>query len=97
MVIVTGSLTAKDDAFDRLRDEALAHVHRSRTEAGCLSHAVFVDCENPLRLFFYEEWESDEALRMHFAQSGSSAFIAVARMLASVMTGPTIIRTASRA
>jgi len=83
MLIVTGSLVARQDAFDELRAAALEHVRRSRKEPGCLSHAVHVDCENPLRLVFIEEWESREALLAHFAVPDSRGFVKAARALAS--------------
>jgi quinol monooxygenase YgiN len=83
MLIVTGSLVARQDSFDQLRAEALEHVRRSRGEPGCLSHAVHVDCENPLRLVFIEEWESREALLAHFAMPESRGFVKAARGLAA--------------
>jgi quinol monooxygenase YgiN len=95
MLVVTGSLTARQDTFDELRAEALAHVRRSRNEAGCLSHAVHVDCENPLRLVFVEEWESRDALLTHFAVPESRAFVKSARALA-VESSPIGIFDANR-
>jgi len=86
MLIVTGSVTARPDTFQNLLDAALAHVGRSRTEPGCLTHSVHVDCENPLRLFFYEEWADRPALDAHFAQAGSAEFMAAARELAASST-----------
>ena len=56
MIVVTGSVTARADSFDEVRKLSLEHVRRSRTEPGCISHAVHVDCENPLRLVFFEQW-----------------------------------------
>ncbi len=83
MIIVTGSVTARPDSFDALREASLAHVHRSRTEDGCLLHSVQADCENPLRLFFYEQWRDMAALKLHFAQPGSADFMAAVRSLAA--------------
>lgn len=83
MIIVTGSVTARPDSFEALRQASLDHVHRSRTEPGCISHSVQVDCENPLRLFFFERWEDMAALRTHFVQPGSTAFIAAVSDLAA--------------
>ena len=82
MIIVTGSVTARTDTFERLRDASLAHVLRSRSEDGCISHSVQVDCENPLRLFFYERWRDMAALQVHFEQPGSLTFVKAARELA---------------
>jgi quinol monooxygenase YgiN len=83
MLIVTGSLVAREKTLDELRARALEHVRRSRGEPGCLSHAVHVDCENPLRLVFIEEWESREALLAHFAVPESRGFVKAARALAA--------------
>jgi quinol monooxygenase YgiN len=67
MIVVTGSVTARQDSFDEVRKLSLEHVHRSRGEPGCISHAVHVDCENPLRLVFFEQWADRAALLNHFA------------------------------
>lgn len=83
MIIVTGSVTARPGTFEELRQASLDHVHRSRTEPGCISHSVQVDCENPLRLFFFERWSDRDTLEAHFRQPGSAAFIAAARSLAA--------------
>jgi quinol monooxygenase YgiN len=53
----------------------LDHVERSRKEPGCISHDVHVDCQNPMRLFFFEQWADETALRTHFAVEGSKAFV----------------------
>lgn len=79
MIIVTGSVTARADSFAALREASLAHVHRSRLEEGCLLHSVQVDCENPLRLFFYEQWRDMAALKTHFAQPGSHELLKAVR------------------
>jgi hypothetical protein len=50
MILVTGSVMARRETFDEVRRLSLEHVHRSRAEPGCMSHAVHVDCDNPLRL-----------------------------------------------
>lgn len=90
MIIVTGSVTARPDSFEPLRQACLDHTERSRTEDGCLSHAVHADAENPLRLFFYEEWTDMVALRAHFRQPGSAAFIAAVREHAAASTPPAV-------
>ena len=74
-LIVRGDVTARPESFERLLEASLAHVARSRTEAGCIEHGVAVDAENPLRLVFFEIWADAAALRTHFAQPGSAEFI----------------------
>jgi len=75
MIIVTGSILARADSFDDVLRLSLAHVERSRKEPGCISHAVHVDCENALRLFFFEQWADQDALRAHFAVPATREFV----------------------
>ena len=87
MIIITGAVTARPDTFDELRAVALEHVHRSRLEPGCLSHAVYVDAENPLQLFFFETWQDRAAVATHFAVPASGAFVRAASKLAAAQMG----------
>jgi quinol monooxygenase YgiN len=86
MIVVTGSVTARADRFDEVRRLSLEHVHRSRTEPGCISHAVHVDCENPPRLVFFEQWADRDALLAHFAVPASREFVRALQSLASEAT-----------
>jgi quinol monooxygenase YgiN len=83
MIVVTGSVTAREDSLTEIRKLSLDHVHRSREEAGCISHAVHVDCENPLRLVFIERWADRAALLAHFAVPASRDFVRALQPLAS--------------
>ena len=87
MIIITGAIVARHDTFDELRAISLEHVHRSRLEPGCLSHAVHVDAEDPLRLFFYETWADRAAVATHFAVPESRAFVRAAGKLAAAQVG----------
>ena len=75
MILVTGSILAREEAFDDVLHSCLEHVERSRKEPVCISHDVHVDCQNPMRLFFFEQWADEAALRTHFAVEGSKAFV----------------------
>jgi quinol monooxygenase YgiN len=75
MILVTGSILAREEAFDDVLRLSLEHVERSRKEPGCIFHAVHVDCQNPLRLFFFEQWADEAALRAHFAVPASREFV----------------------
>ncbi len=86
MIVVTGSVTARPDTFDEVRKLSLEHVHRSRTEPGCISHAVQVDCENPLKLVFFEQWADRAALLTHFAVPASRDFVRALQSLAAAAT-----------
>ena len=86
MIVVTGSVTAREDTIDAVRELSLEHVHRSRQEPGCISHAVHVDCENPLRLVFIEQWADHAALQAHFAVPASRNFVRALQPLAAATT-----------
>lgn len=86
MIVVTGSVTARQDSFDEIRRLSLEHVHRSRGEPGCISHAVYVDGENALRLVFFEQWADRAALLNHFAVPASRDFVKSLQALAAAAT-----------
>jgi quinol monooxygenase YgiN len=88
MIVVTGSVTTRQDSFDEARRLSLEHVHRSRREHGCISHAVHIDCENPLRLVFIEQWADRAALAAHFTVPASRDFVCALAPLAAA--SPTI-------
>lgn len=75
MVLVIGSMVVREDALDAALGLSLEHVRRSRTEPGCVSHAVHQDAENPHRLVFVEAWADAAALAQHFALPASRAFV----------------------
>jgi len=86
MIVVTGSVIARQETLDEILRLSLEHVHRSRSEPGCLSHAVHIDCENPLRLVFVERWADRDALLAHFAVSASREFVKALQPLAAATT-----------
>ena len=86
MILVTGSVTAREESVNEVRQLSLEHVHRSRNEPGCISHAVHIDCENPLRLVFVEQWADRAALLDHFAVPASRDFVRALQPLAATAT-----------
>jgi quinol monooxygenase YgiN len=82
LIIITGSILSSPESFEELRALSLDHVRRSRSEPGCLSHAVHVDVENPLRLVFLETWLDRAAVAAHFAAPESRGFVKAAARLA---------------
>ncbi len=56
MSMVTGEAVATPDTADEIQGITIAHVERSRLEAGCPSHDVHVGVENPSRFVFVERW-----------------------------------------
>ena len=83
MIIVTGNILAKTETLDELLSLGLEHSRRSRSEPGCLAHALHRDCENPMRLVFFEEWTDHAALAEHFKLPTSRLFAKKAFALAA--------------
>ena len=83
MLIVTGSIAARADTFEALREASLIHVARSLAEPGCLQHGVAVDADDGLRLVFVERWVDRAALDAHFKVPASRAFGAQAASLST--------------
>jgi quinol monooxygenase YgiN len=83
MIVVMGSVLVQEARMTEALKMGLEHVHRSRTEPGCISHAVHVDCENPLRLVFVEEWSDHAALQAHFKVPASKQFVVAMSSLAT--------------
>jgi quinol monooxygenase YgiN len=92
MIIVTGTILARQDSFAQVLKLSREHVERSRKEDGCISHDVHVDTENPLRLFFFERWRDEGALRAHFAVPASREFVKGLRGLIVETSGTEIWR-----
>ena len=66
MILVLGSVVAMEGRVAEALALSREHVARSRTEPGCIAHAVHQDTENPLCLVFVERWASQEVLWEHF-------------------------------
>jgi quinol monooxygenase YgiN len=83
MIIVTGSVRARPDAIGEVLRLSLEHVHRSRTEPGCLLHSVHRDVEDELRVVFVEHWADKAALAAHFEVPASNEFVQAVTSLAA--------------
>ncbi len=81
MIVVLGSVVTREGSFAQALTLSQEHVARSRLEPGCIAHAVHRDTENPARLVFVEQWESEAALWQHFKVPAARAF---ARALAGL-------------
>jgi quinol monooxygenase YgiN len=53
-----------------------------------------VDAEEPLRLFFYEQWTDMAALKVHFRAPGTATFIAAVREFAAASEAPALFEAA---
>ncbi len=85
MIVVLGSVLAREGCVPQVLALSREHVNRSRAEPGCVSHAVHQDAENPQRLVFVEQWASKDALWQHFKIPASRSFAkSVAALAAEV-------------
>ena len=82
MLIVLGSVTARDDTHAEVLRLSRDHVARSLQEPGCLRHEVMPDLADPRRLVFVEQWASAEDLFRHFKVPASMAFARAVGQLA---------------
>ncbi|MFA7262990.1 MAG: putative quinol monooxygenase [Caulobacter sp.] len=83
MIVVTGWILAKPDTLAELIAIGQEHCRRSRAEPGCISHDLYIDSENGLRLFFFERWADRAALAVHFAVPESNDFVRAVRALSA--------------
>jgi quinol monooxygenase YgiN len=83
MILVLGSLVAREGCVAQALALSREHVIRSRAEPGCIAHNVHQDVENPQRLVFVEQWASQEALWEHFNVPASRSFAKSLGLLAA--------------
>lgn len=74
MVIVAGTITVDpskrtqlETAFDRMRAATLK-------EAGCIEYQAYADRKDPSTVLVFEKWQSEDALRAHFATPHMAEF-----------------------
>ncbi len=75
MIIISASIAVPPAERAEIIALCIEHSARSRAEPGCLSHHIHADCEDPDRLFFYEEWQDEAAVAAHFAVPQSGDFV----------------------
>ena len=67
MIVVVGRVRTDADKRDALVRVGQAVAKASRAESGCISYRLYEDTEIEHDFVFVEEWESNEALQLHFA------------------------------
>jgi len=75
MIVVVGRVQTDSEKRAELVRIGQAVAAASRQESGCISYRVYEDTERENEFVFVEEWESDEALRRHFASSHIGEFM----------------------
>lgn len=77
MLIVSGLMKFRPDRIADARREALVIMEASKAEAGCRTYELSAQVADPLTFRLFEEWESAEALTLHFQTSHFKAFAAL--------------------
>lgn len=75
MIIVLGSIIAAPGKLQEALHISQTHVVRARQVAGCLSHGVHIDSENPERLVFVEQWVDQASIWGHIQSPQTRAFV----------------------
>jgi len=65
LIIVTSRVSAKPGMRDKFIEAAAPCIMRTREEKGNLRYELYVSAEDKTSLFFFEEWESMDALQTH--------------------------------
>jgi quinol monooxygenase YgiN len=79
MIVVVGRVLTDAEKRAELVRVGQAVAAASRLEPGCISYRLYEDTERENEFVFVEEWESDDALRRHFATAHVTAFLAEIR------------------
>jgi len=74
MIIVSGIMTFRPEAHDRVVEGARTLMAETRKEAGCRRYEFWADLDEPGKFRVFEEWESQDALTAHFAEPHFAAF-----------------------
>lgn len=78
MIIVMGRAEVDADKLDAMRGALTEMMRATWAESGCLSYSLAVESDGsdgrPAVLCIAERWESEAALRAHFATPHMAAF-----------------------
>jgi len=74
MIVIAGHVLIDPKQREKAEAAAREMMRETREEKGCISYAFSSDLEEAGRFLIFEEWESDEALRAHFASAHMARF-----------------------
>jgi quinol monooxygenase YgiN len=74
MIVIAGHVALDPERREAASTAAREMMQETRKEAGCISYTFSADLEQPGRFRIFEEWESEEALRAHFASPHMARF-----------------------
>ena len=74
MIVIAGQVALDPAQHGNAVAAACEMMRETRRESGCISYTFSADLEEPGRFRIFEEWESDDALRAHFASPHMARF-----------------------
>jgi quinol monooxygenase YgiN len=90
MLIAAVIIKTRPNHREEFAQAALRLSEQARTEPGCKIYRFSTDLADPNTFYVYEEWESDEAMQLHFKTPG---FLAIQEKLPAMVAEPISIRT----
>ncbi len=80
MLIVAAEVRVEEGAVEKVRDAIRTMETETLKEPGCHAYAFSVDISDATMVRIFERWESEDALRAHFATPHMANFgIAMAK------------------
>lgn len=74
MIVIAGHVLLDPEKREPAIAAAREMMAETRKEKGCVSYTFSADLEDPGRFRIFEEWESDDALKAHFASPHMARF-----------------------
>jgi quinol monooxygenase YgiN len=74
MIVVAGSVRIRPEHREAAVRAALAMAEATRREAGCRTYRFSADLADSALFYIHEEWDSAEALALHFATPHMAEF-----------------------
>lgn len=88
MIVVVGRVQTDAGKRSELLRIGQAVAAASRLEPGCISYRLYEDTETENEFVFVEEWDSEDALRRHFATEHVAEFMQA--VPATIMAAPDV-------
>ena len=74
MIVIAGYIEIDASSRDAATAAGVVMMRETAKEAGCGLYRFAWDLEFPNRMMIVEEWETDDALKAHFASPHMAAF-----------------------
>ena len=74
MIVIAGHVALDPKQREKAEAAAREMMGETRKEDGCISYTFSADLEEAGRFRIFEEWQTDEALRAHFASPHMARF-----------------------